>query len=156
MFTYHLCELRSPWRRRGATLCVSSHWIFLKHLISEYFNDCLLSTLLKAVVLWICKFNISYTWLVLDGQSTIYFKGRFIKYAPSNYVRLLLWTYGSYNEHNRFINRRVSEYGFYLHAGSSCITTEASCLVIEASCLVIEASCLVVKCGKVTTYSLEN
>ena len=47
---------------------------------------------------------------------------------------------------NRFINRCVSEYGFYLHMGSSCFTAKASFVVIEASCLV----------GKVTTYSLKT
>ena len=65
-----------------------------------------------------------------------------------------------YNEHilqvqytgNRFINRRVFEYAFYLHMGSSCIIIEASCVVIEASCIVIEARCVV---KKVTTHSLE-
>ena len=52
-----------------------------------------------------------------------------------------------YNEHSKysisvigFISRRVSEYGFYLHMGSSCITIEASCVVIEASYVVIEAT----------------
>ena len=50
-----------------------------------------------------------------------------------------------YNEHSKYsipviasFNRRVSEYGFYLHMGSSCITIEASCVV-----------------KKVTTHSLE-
>ena len=36
-----------------------------------------------------------------------------------------------------FINRRVTEYGFYSHVGSSCVIVETSCLVIEASCLVV-------------------
>ena len=44
-------------------------------LDKHVFYDCLLSPLLKVVVLWIYKFDISNTQLVSDGQSAIFLKG---------------------------------------------------------------------------------
>ena len=43
-------------------------------LAKHVFYDCLLSALLKVVVLWINKFDISYTRLISDGQSAILLK----------------------------------------------------------------------------------
>ena len=44
-------------------------------LDKHVFYDYLLSALLKVVVLWIYKFDISYTRLVSNGQSAIFLKG---------------------------------------------------------------------------------
>ena len=44
-------------------------------LDKHVFYDYLISALLKVIVLWIYKFDISYTRLVSNGQSAIFLKG---------------------------------------------------------------------------------
>ena len=74
----------------------STRQYFLRYLNKHIFYDYLFSALLKVVVLWIYKFDISYTQLVSDGQLAI-FKVCFMKYVLSNNVRLLLIVNLRYN-----------------------------------------------------------
>ena len=53
MFTYHLCKAH-----HGTTLCVFFTLDLSEALDKLVFYDCLLSVLLKVVVLWIYKFDI--------------------------------------------------------------------------------------------------
>ena len=53
MFPYHLCEAN-----HGAILCVFFALDLPETLDKLVFYDCLLSALLKVVVLWIYKFDI--------------------------------------------------------------------------------------------------
>ena len=57
----------SPWHYSACFFTLDLSEALDKHV----FYNCLLSVLLKVVVLWIYEFDISYTRLVTNGQSTI-------------------------------------------------------------------------------------